>query len=85
MSSKSSSKGKKIFKSIEFTPAKGGAISEARYQVNRGGQGGGPMYDYDTVRSIHPTKEDAAKCLTDTLMKHFGESEAEDDGYPDAD
>jgi hypothetical protein len=59
MSANSSSKGKRICESVEFRPAKGGVVSETRYKVARGGQGGGPTHDYEHESGVHATKEDA--------------------------
>lgn len=39
--------------SLEFRPAKGGAVSVTRTRHRRGGQGGGPDFDYEEEQEVH--------------------------------
>lgn len=79
MSANSSSKGKPTVTSVEFRPAKGGVVSETRTETKRGGQGGGPMCDYDSATAVHPTLESAA----DHLKKHMGNAFSDSDREAD--
>ena len=40
--------------SVEFRPAKGGAISTTRTKFKRGGTGGGGDYDFEEQNEVHP-------------------------------
>lgn len=77
-------KGKREVEAVEFRPAKGGVISETKTKVHRGGQGGGPDYDYEREETGHPTHEHAAAHLKKMLGHAFGqapvEPKADDDG-----
>lgn len=64
--------------SVEFRPAKGGVVSETRTKYKRGGQGGGPMDDYEHETAVHSTKEDAAAHLHAALGKAWGGSDGPD-------
>lgn len=71
-------KGKSEVCEVSFKPAKGGLVSETRTKSKRGGQGGGPDYDYETENGVHSTLEHASKHLKSTLGHHFGEGQHED-------
>jgi hypothetical protein len=59
---------------VSFKPAKGGIISETRTKVKRGGQGGGPDYDYETENGAHPDLAHAAAHLKSTMGHCFSGS-----------
>jgi hypothetical protein len=61
---------------ISFRPATGGAVSDVRTKTRRGGQGGGPDYDYDHQTAVHATLEHAQAHLAKHLGDCFGSSEA---------
>jgi hypothetical protein len=63
---------------VSFKPAKGGVISETRTKMKRGGQGGGPDYDYKTENGVHPSMEHASAHLKSTLGHSFTDTEAEE-------
>lgn len=69
---------------VSFKPAKGGVISETRSKHKRGGQGGGPDYDYETENAVHSSAEAAGKHLASTMAHCFTGGEhgapAEKDG-----
>lgn len=49
----------------------GGLMSEKHTTTQRSGQGGGPGYDHDTEKHIHPTMEHAKQHLEDSLGHAF--------------
>ncbi len=70
--------GKPEVDEVSFKPAEGGVISETRSKYKRGGQGGGPDYDYEHTTAIHSTIEHAQAHLAKTMGGHYGkESEPE--------
>lgn len=71
MKTDSNGKGNRECVSVEFKPAKGGVVSESRFETKRGGQGGGPMMDYDHETAVHPTEESAHEHLGKMLGQHF--------------
>lgn len=80
MSANNSSRGKTEVTHVSFKPAKGGIVSETHKETKRGGQGGGPMHDYDTETAVHPTIESAHAHLTAMMGHAFaGKSEAKDE------
>lgn len=80
MSANNSSRGKPEVKEVSFKPAKGGIVSETRKEVKRGGQGGGPNYDYEHETAVHPTIESAHAHLTAMMGHAFaGKEEKADD------
>lgn len=77
MNKSSSSKGKPEVKEVSFRPAKGGIVSETRKETKRGGQGGGPISDYEHETAVHPTIESAHEHLSAMMGHHFkGKAEA---------
>lgn len=74
--------GKPEIQSVNFEPAEGGLVSETRMKYKRGGQGGGPDYDYETERAIHPSIEHAAEHLREKLGHHFGAKKATKEEAP---
>lgn len=82
MNTNSSSKGKREIESLTFRPAKNGVISEASFRTQRGGQGGGPVHDYDSDKPMmHRTREEAHAEVDRHFGKHWGDST--EDGSPD--
>lgn len=69
MNANSSSRSKPEVKEVSFKPAKGGVVSETRKEVKRGGQGGGPMHDYEHETAVHPDMESAHAHLS-AMMSH---------------
>jgi hypothetical protein len=61
-------KGKTILDEVTFRPVKGAhSISVTRRKTDRGGQGGGPSFDYGSEEVSHPT----IKHAQDHLAKVF--------------
>lgn len=75
-------KGKSEVMEVSFRPAKGGVISETRSRTKRGGQGGGPDYDYETENGVHPTVKHAAAHLEKTLGHAFAGKVEHDENEP---
>ncbi len=66
-------KGTKKLEEVTFRPAKGGhSISSTRFKTARGGQGGGPSFDYNSEETMHPTAEHAAKHLAKVFHAEAG-------------
>jgi hypothetical protein len=63
---------------VRFEPAKGGAISHTETRTRRGGQGGGPDYDHEDDKMVHPTIEHAQAHLADCLGGCFTGGKAEE-------
>lgn len=72
-------RGKPEVESVTFRPAKGGVISETARKIKRGGQGGGPMHDYEHETTVHPTIESAHEHLTAMMGHAFAGEKAEED------
>ena len=53
-------KGKRILDGVEYRPAKGGIVSKTTHKIARGGQGGGPAFDFESEDAVHPTAKHAA-------------------------
>lgn len=62
---------------IRIEPAEGGAISETHFEAKRSGQGGGPSFDHESERVIHPTLEHLHAHVAKHMAPHFGEEEGE--------
>lgn len=77
MSANDTKRGKGEVESVQFKPAKGGVISETRHKIKRGGQGGGPLHDYEHETAVHPTIESAHAHLT-AMMGHSFAGKAEE-------
>lgn len=84
-------KGKSKLEEVTFRPAKGGhSISSTRFKTQRGGQGGGPSFDYNSEETMHPTAEHAAKHLAKVFHAESGtdqpgaEYDEKDRGGPEA-
>lgn len=73
---KKESGGKPEVVRISFEPAEGGLVSETNMKYKRGGQGGGPDWDHETERAIHPTMEHAQEHLAEHMGQHFGAKKA---------
>lgn len=83
MNTNSSTKGKREIERLSFEAAKGGVISRASFRTHRGGQGGGPIADYDEDKpAVHSDMESAVSHLKKHLGKCFGEDSTAD-GSPD--
>lgn len=67
--------GKPEIEGVHFKPAKGGLISETSMKFKRGGQGGGPMHDYEHETAVHPTMEHAQAHLAKMMSQHCKDSE----------
>jgi hypothetical protein len=68
------------FHSLEFRPAKGGAVSTTRMKYKRGGQGGGPDYDYESQEEVHPNMQsahDKIKAVMGDVLAELKEDMAE--------
>ena len=68
-------KGKTRVHRISFERAKGGLVSSAEHRTYRGGQGGGPEYDYDEEKTVHPTMEHA-KAHLDSMADCFDDKDS---------
>lgn len=75
MAKESSSRGKPEVQEVTFRPAKGGVVSETRMKYKRGGQGGGPMNDYESQTAVHSSHEEPSKHLKAMLGRCFGNEE----------
>jgi hypothetical protein len=67
---------------VSFKPATGGIVSETRSKMRRGGQGGGPDWDYETESGVHPTLKHASEHLKATLGHHFAAAPKEQGSEP---
>jgi hypothetical protein len=67
----SAQKSKPEVESVSFRPAKGGMISETHMRIKRGGQGGGPVHDYESNTAVHPDMKSAHAHLTAMLGHSF--------------
>jgi hypothetical protein len=61
-------KGERELMSVEFTPAKGGVVSETRMKV----KGKGDYPDHRTSRAIHASMADATRHLKSAMGDCFG-------------
>ena len=61
---------------VDFTPAKGGVISETRTRIKRGGMGGGPDFDHNSVKAVHPTLKHAQDHMASVMGKYFAAKDA---------
>jgi hypothetical protein len=66
-------KGTKTLEEVTFRPAKGGhSISETKIKTHRGGQGGGPSYDFEREETMHPTLKHAQDHLAKVFHAESG-------------
>jgi len=61
---------------VEYTPAKGGVISETRTATKRGGMGGGGDYDHKSEKAVHPTLKHAQDHMANVMGKYFAAKDA---------
>lgn len=76
-------KGKRTVESVEFRRAdhpKGSFVSETRHKIARGGQGGGPEFDYKHETGVHESIEHAQKHLAKMFSVESG-TDKDGDGY----
>jgi len=78
-------KGKSKLEEVTFRPAKGGhSISSTRMKTARGGQGGGPSFDYHSDETMHKTLKDAQGHLAKVFHTEAG-TDKEDAEYNETD
>ena len=75
-------KGHREVESVSYRPAKGGIISETRHKTFRGGQGGGPNFDWGSDDAVHPSMEHAMKHLKSMMGSVFGEAQKDGENEP---
>ena len=85
-------KGHKEIESVSYRPVKGvdgengSVIARVSSKTARGGQGGGPMYDYNEDETALPSMEHVHKHMKKHLGSVFGvEPEDEGEGKPSGD
>lgn len=79
MSANDAKRGKGEVESVSFKPLKkGGVLSSTHRVFKRGGQGGGPVHDYESEDAAHPTLESAHAHLK-AMMGHAFKGEAKGD------
>lgn len=61
---------------LEPLDGQSGVISHTTHKLARGGQGGGPDYDYDTEKIHHPTLKHLTSHIAETMGQHFGKESA---------
>lgn len=75
----SAAKSKPEVSEVTFRKAKGGVISETRKEIRRGGQGGGPVMDYEHESAVHSDMKSAHDHLTAMLGHSFEGSDKDED------
>jgi len=61
---------------VEYTPAKGGVISDTRTRIKRGGMGGGGDFDHKSEKAVHPTLKHAQDHMANVMGKYFAAKDA---------
>ncbi len=61
---------------VNYSPAKGGVISETSTRKKRPGQGGGSDFDHATEKAVHPTLKHAQDHMASTMGKFFAAKDA---------